>query len=417
MACGRPRPVRSSLALGLAGVIALLSAGLASGDGAATVPPPAPVRFWGQVLGPAPTTMQANLVPTGRTTPLATAAVSLTRSATCVYHEAEIAGAEFAALLARAGAPGLPAPRGARSGLRPRTSRSALTGGWGPASPGLSLSYSVDGSPPGDPTGPTTPPGAEIHVLDGNPLHPPPGILTAQINVGAPQAEHASPTATFTAVILWSGSASSAGQVVWTPAGDGSPPVSARMALAAGTPRASVIVRPVPGDSFPARWSVEWIPDDRGQPRLYRGLEARDDLQVVHRALGAGGDGDLPAGRVLSAEGGRVPLSVDRFVVSTMQSVILQLRCLESSADAVRGVLANAALRTGSTTQPGLPLDCAQIVPGAGGCWVRATWLLPDRLDLSAPVLMLGAAGDLPGRWSLHELAVFSRHESATTTM
>jgi hypothetical protein len=31
----------------------------------------------------------------------------------------------------------LPAPRGARSGLRPRTSRSALTGGWGPASPGL----------------------------------------------------------------------------------------------------------------------------------------------------------------------------------------------------------------------------------------------------------------------------------------
>jgi proteasome lid subunit RPN8/RPN11 len=34
-------------------------------------------------------------------------------------------------------APGLPAPRGARSGLRPRTSRSALTGGWGPASPGL----------------------------------------------------------------------------------------------------------------------------------------------------------------------------------------------------------------------------------------------------------------------------------------
>jgi hypothetical protein len=33
--------------------------------------------------------------------------------------------------------PGLPAPRGARSGLRPRTSRSALTGGWGPASPGL----------------------------------------------------------------------------------------------------------------------------------------------------------------------------------------------------------------------------------------------------------------------------------------
>jgi hypothetical protein len=32
---------------------------------------------------------------------------------------------------------GLPAPRGARSGLRPRTSRSALTGGWGPPAAGL----------------------------------------------------------------------------------------------------------------------------------------------------------------------------------------------------------------------------------------------------------------------------------------
>jgi hypothetical protein len=32
---------------------------------------------------------------------------------------------------------GLPAPRGARSGLRPQTSRSALTGGWGPPAAGL----------------------------------------------------------------------------------------------------------------------------------------------------------------------------------------------------------------------------------------------------------------------------------------
>jgi predicted acylesterase/phospholipase RssA len=33
--------------------------------------------------------------------------------------------------------PGLPAPRGARSGLRPQTLRSALTGGWGPPAAGL----------------------------------------------------------------------------------------------------------------------------------------------------------------------------------------------------------------------------------------------------------------------------------------
>jgi hypothetical protein len=36
-----------------------------------------------------------------------------------------------------AGETGPPAPRGARSGLRPRTSRSALTGGWGPPAAGL----------------------------------------------------------------------------------------------------------------------------------------------------------------------------------------------------------------------------------------------------------------------------------------
>jgi hypothetical protein len=35
------------------------------------------------------------------------------------------------------GGDGLPAPRGARSGLRPQTSRSALTGGWGPPAAGL----------------------------------------------------------------------------------------------------------------------------------------------------------------------------------------------------------------------------------------------------------------------------------------
>jgi hypothetical protein len=43
-------------------------------------------------------------------------------------------------------APGLPAPRGARSGLRPRTSRSALTGGWGPPPAGLPV-LTGDGSP------------------------------------------------------------------------------------------------------------------------------------------------------------------------------------------------------------------------------------------------------------------------------
>ncbi|MBI4861984.1 MAG: hypothetical protein HY815_17265 [Candidatus Riflebacteria bacterium] len=374
----RRRIVAKRLLAGLVGTGLSIVTAVLAGSGS---PEPVPLRFWGQVLGEAPRTLEAVMLDSSGTSTLLTAGARMARTTSATFYLASFPRRALDATRRDAG--------DCRFGFRS-----------GPSSAVVS-SVPI----PADTVGPV-----EMHCRALAPVLPDKAVAFAQVVLrsGPPQ------KLVFLSVIANRGTASAGGRLSWTPAAPSPLTAGSTSELAAAGLTVCRLERPLGADARPPIvWKLDWFPDDPAGTFVHGRAILLDSVSLLVDRIGEGPG--LPVADPLVMAGGWYPLTEESPKINSGHHLRLEMECSLATEAEVRAALKGFALRLGGPDAPrdaGDPgMAACRVIPVPGGrCWVSARWFFGQDVQPGIPDLGGPPGKTLPGSWIVRRLDLAYRH-------